>query len=779
MKEEFYIKGREPEQDFYRLLQACTLERLQESAGKVWTDFNAHDPGLTIADVLNYALSELDYRLRFRIPDYLTGPDRPFDPERYGLFAPVKVFPVDPVTVTDYRKLLLDRIGLLENVWVYPAREAEGCRYDVLAELSPLASEGCREEVRREIVRTFQAFRNIGEELHEVRFISRRPLTLTGDIEIRAGVQVLKVLTDIYWEAQLFFLGGIRYLRLEDLLAKGVTPDEILDGPELRHWVLDEEVLQPVADRYPVTVLFRRLAGLKGVETVRALGFTDGEREFREVIAVEDPADSFTVEIPDNKEKLRLTLWSGGSRVKVEVSALPFLLYARYARFFGRHNCSEDLSALASYPSGTYRPMYRHSSVMNDFPDCYGVNRWGVAAGETELRKAQAKQLRGFLTLFDGVIARGLKELERLPLLMAPEGGVLQEGVVPSEVPGETWEALVDTERSELSGTDSRRWQEQRKRLLEMWEGMYGEESEPSWLREYDFYEESETESLKRRFGFFRRLPDWGRSRFRAVDLTNVDPENVPGVKAYVGALLGWEMWVEKPVVNVFPMYNLRLVDDDFFYDRWRGVLSHDLTAEDVLKPEYMEPVGMPEREYTDADYVVLRSKLPLLHYNLLFEGLFREGIRAENYRILKVPEQSGVLLVFRHVQRGEWVNLGRFETREELETTAGCLKHFLIMLNRKSESMYVVEDALLGGERRLTVVFPGWSVRMAEPRFRRECEKLVCRRLPAHLPVVFQWRNAREMWKFERAYYDWRKALAAGESGREEAQVLKEVVGE
>ena len=71
----------------------------------------------------------------------------------------------------------------------------------------------------------------------------------------------------------------------------------------------------------------------------------------------------------------------------------------------------------------------------------------------------------------------------------------------------------------------------------------------------------------------------------------NVDPENVPGIKAYVGSLLGWEMTVEKPVVNVFPMYNLRLVEDDYFYSRPMGLLSHDLVAEDILKPEYMEPV--------------------------------------------------------------------------------------------------------------------------------------------------------------------------------------------
>ncbi|MEI3154042.1 MAG: hypothetical protein V8S95_02245 [Odoribacter sp.] len=41
----------------YVALQKDTIDRLQRLSGKVWTDFNAHDPGITILDVLNYALT--------------------------------------------------------------------------------------------------------------------------------------------------------------------------------------------------------------------------------------------------------------------------------------------------------------------------------------------------------------------------------------------------------------------------------------------------------------------------------------------------------------------------------------------------------------------------------------------------------------------------------------------------------------------------------------------------------------------------------------------------
>lgn len=110
-----------------------------------------------------------------------------------------------------------------------------------------------------------------------------------------------------------------------------------------------------------------------------------------------------------------------------------------------------------------------------------------------------------------------------------------------------------------------------------------------------------------------------------------------------------------------------------------------------------MERIPLMDVEFTDRDYHVLRDRLPLLHYNLLFEGLFRGGIRQENYRILNLPMHPDRLLVFFHVQRKEWINLGRFVSRRDAVETANCLRRFLVMLNRKSETLYVLEHLYLG----------------------------------------------------------------------------------
>ena len=46
---------RKPEgEDLYSQLQEKALKNVQRIAGKVWTDYNLHDPGVTLLDVLNY-----------------------------------------------------------------------------------------------------------------------------------------------------------------------------------------------------------------------------------------------------------------------------------------------------------------------------------------------------------------------------------------------------------------------------------------------------------------------------------------------------------------------------------------------------------------------------------------------------------------------------------------------------------------------------------------------------------------------------------------------------
>lgn len=775
--ENICIKQREPEDNLYQQLQQQSLERLQGLSGELWTDYNEHDPGVTVTDFVNYALSELDYRLRFGLPDYLAA--GVFHPARYGLFSPLHVFPTAPVTLADYRKLMIDAIEEVENLWIYPA-EGEGlCAgwYDVLVEIMPGARQGYRERVKKQVESLFHRNRNLCEGLSQVLFVERKPLVLQGEIGIEAEADASRLLACVYWETLQFFISGIRYRKVEELLAGGGTLDELFDGPRLAHWAIDDSSLKPLPCRYSVSRLYHRLISLEGIKNIRSLGFRDGDRIYSHVVETERADRSFTVFIPDEAEQAGVRFLVGNVPVVLDFSHLQEMLYAERTRYYGHQNRTTDMEPFMACPEGVSRDIYTHESVQNDFPECYGINRLGVASGASLLRKAQARQLKAYLLLFDEVLGRGMKELENAPQLLDINAGLLKEGAVPLTASEIQWGQLVD---NSLAGREeSARFLRERKRWADTLDRIYGEESCPAWLNAYHFYDVGEAEAVEQRFRFLRRAPEWGRDRFKGIDLNRNFPGNVPGIKAYVSVLLGFEICEERPVVNVFPMYNLKLVDDERFAGFQERMLSHDLIAEDALREENMEPIPFVEKEFTDADYHVLRQRLPLLHFNLLFEGLFHGGIRLANYRMLNQPLNPDRLLLFYHAPKKRWINLGRFTSRRELIETANDLRRFLVMMNRKSETLYVVEHLHLFREDSftLTVVFPGWSARMSDMRFREACEELVCSRLPAHLNVHFRWLPLREMWKFEQAYYGWRKERAAGGTGRESAEKLKNIV--
>lgn len=91
----------------YDLLRAEGLKHIQDLSGNVWTDDNIHDPGITILEMLSYAITDLGYRTNYNIKDILTvDPNAPEDIKNF--FAAKEIMPNYPVTFNDYRKLMID-----------------------------------------------------------------------------------------------------------------------------------------------------------------------------------------------------------------------------------------------------------------------------------------------------------------------------------------------------------------------------------------------------------------------------------------------------------------------------------------------------------------------------------------------------------------------------------------------------------------------------------------------------------------------------------------------
>lgn len=104
-----------PSQD-YELLRTEGLKHIENLASDLWTDYNTHDPGITILEAVCYAITELGYRCGFDIKDLLTDANGK-TVSGQNFFTAKKILTVNPVTKNDYRKLLVDIEGV-QNAWM-------------------------------------------------------------------------------------------------------------------------------------------------------------------------------------------------------------------------------------------------------------------------------------------------------------------------------------------------------------------------------------------------------------------------------------------------------------------------------------------------------------------------------------------------------------------------------------------------------------------------------------------------------------------------------------
>src|SRR5688500_2197466 len=74
------------------------IDYLGRLSGKLWTDHNVHDPGITIMEMLCYALLDLGYRTNLPVSDILArNPETTTTDNNF--FTPAQIFTNIPLTI--------------------------------------------------------------------------------------------------------------------------------------------------------------------------------------------------------------------------------------------------------------------------------------------------------------------------------------------------------------------------------------------------------------------------------------------------------------------------------------------------------------------------------------------------------------------------------------------------------------------------------------------------------------------------------------------------------
>lgn len=676
-----YIVQQDTEDALYTRLQRRTQEEAQLLSGKVWTDYNAHDPGVTLAEAANYALTELDYKLGFSLADYLSEADRPFDAARFGLFPPADVYTTSPVTEDDYRRMLLANIPGLENADV--SCNPETGSYAVRIQPSPF-EEGSGSELIGQVKTFFHGHRNLCEMLEAVEVIHPDTLEFEAEAEIEPGADATEVLARLY-------ACILRYL-------SGRT-----EGKTTEHG------------------LYRELRRVEGISRFRTCYLTkDGVPRTR--------LDGFSLRIPKEDKDFGKTRMRCG-RMTCRIVPDRFIerlkgicLTERAERGWKRL----DNETYTSRPTGVWRDVYAHYPIASDLPGCYRLTP----------NEKLPSAFEAYTRLYDWVIRNGLAELESLP-------------------------RLLSLDKEDEGALQTRNQLKLKSRYLDFLDALYGVESHPAWLSEEDSYGETLGGTVRRRTTFLRNIARLERDRSKARNLY-ADDGDTPTIKEYFCLLLGLDPDDGHTVSNVLPTHNLRLLDRRKDGGKFPGItdrIDSLLIGERMMRPENVQAVGLQilakDEEGKRREYAEMRAVLPFFNENRITGDLFRGGTRLDSYKIVRTDGDM-YMLIYRHQEYGDWTNLGQDTDPKALERLANILRRFLRELNRKSETLYVVEPVLVDRGRAFEVVLvlPSWTFRFHSPRFRSKCRNLLRGIVPAHLTGKVCWLGEKGMRSFELCYH-------------------------
>jgi hypothetical protein len=106
-----------PASQDYAALRRDGLSAIERLAHAVWTDYNVHDPGVTLLELMAFAITDLGMRCAYPVEDLLTQIRDGAAVSAGDFHLAHEVLVCNPVSFDDLRKLLIDLPGV-RNAWV-------------------------------------------------------------------------------------------------------------------------------------------------------------------------------------------------------------------------------------------------------------------------------------------------------------------------------------------------------------------------------------------------------------------------------------------------------------------------------------------------------------------------------------------------------------------------------------------------------------------------------------------------------------------------------------
>ncbi|TAM21791.1 MAG: hypothetical protein EPN68_11725 [Rhodanobacter sp.] len=752
----------------------------QMLSGENWTDFNYHDPGVTLLEALCFALTESVYGAAQPLADQLTAADGHIHYHRLGLHAAPDILPCRPCTVSDYMRWLLDRVpGALQ---AHAAMPGEDGLWQLGLEVTTAQAEGATAAAAR----AYWAQRNLGEDLDNLPHVLRpRWCRLQLDLSVEGTRAPEDILAELVARCAEHIDAAPRRESLLERLAGDVDGtfawSDIFDGPRARHgWVATDSLIVDQDQRVYFGDLARLANTVDGVSEIRKISLLEeGVETDEESLLRRQDGQVLRLRWPDTAAELagwRITRHG----TPVSLAAAPLLhrledLWRAGGRMVAEAAATMDSLPLAR-PTGHWIRPEPYVSMFRQLPAMY---RERFDANLASMDAAEANQFRAYLVMLEQWLAHGAAQTAYLRELYTISSGshssYAWQVLGDAHIPG--LEALYTMDPEQIAATvyaPTDAPLERRGRVLDHLLALHGEGCGQGSIQPFGWYFEAAAwrhHLFECKRQMLLRIAVLTRDRYGAIDYSRRSlgrRGNTSALQQRISLLLAFKHHHGRLLMAPMAQAGLRLADEPVRFSTVDVAPpeGRPLTLDGAGRERAIERLGDGLRGAAR----VLAHLFPALDLQTLPPALLRTAVHPERYR-----QEGPHTLWLGPDEHARWWPLRLRSPRISVQVAAICLHEFACRLQLECEGMHVVEHVLLrphsGSDEsvpddfyryRLSAVFSGWTARGRDQSFRRIAEETLRLSAPAHLRVQAIWLDAGAMARFERCFAAWLDAKQA-----------------
>jgi hypothetical protein len=655
-------------------------------------------------------------------------------------FRPEEILTNNPLSTTDFRKLILDNIPDIKNIWFEPVKEKEAAfngLYRILVDTSLISiTEEKEEEIIDRIYDIFSQNRNLCEDIFEIKVLEQLPIRICADIETDGLSELGQIMANIYFSVEQNVNPEVKFYSLGELLSKNKTYSEIFDGPMLKNgFVLGDELIsQP--ETIVISDIVKLVMQVDGVVSVKNLHLElDGEKYYNQLSIPKDKIPKFIHnDIISDAENYSIKFYKGN----LEYNGFNPEAFRKYLNEL----VSENKKAYRIRESTFDAPEVRkglnfenYYSIQEHFPAIYGVGPEGLPNRPTIERKAKVNQLKGYLMLYEQFLANYFSQLAHFKDLLSIHkkldntyfyqylDSVPNAELIYAKENVKVEDAYLDfgnitrNYKEGLPGLNSYfdDFVDRKNRMLDFLLAVHGESYTKYSLSQFNYYYSEETFKkfqIKCKSALLQQLATINYNRCGGLDYYHARNGDLTGLEKKLNVILGLGLdendqgkittKKKESLFYTLDYYNIKLLKsgaDSEETKTWEQECSLENIGhtQETIDSEfdYIDDEDIKSIDEPDEEKLIKKLQPFKIHY--LTTDFMISGIDLMNYKAGKTKgEKEEFALVYKGKEEAKWKFMGTFDSEYELWQGVKLLMKMVTLINIETEGFHLVEHVLL-----------------------------------------------------------------------------------